>query len=47
VFAFDGEPTQKDIIERLKKKLGEEFDYISDYQTDANYDIDFRLPEND
>lgn len=43
IFAFDGEPTQKDIIKRLKEELGEEFEYICDVYTDATYKIKFKM----
>lgn len=43
VYAFDGEPKAKEIIKSLKEKLGEEFDYISDYHFDATYAIKFKI----
>jgi type IV secretory pathway VirD2 relaxase len=43
IYAFDGQPNKKEIIERLKEELGEEFDYISDYHWDATYKIKFKL----
>ena len=43
VYAFDGQPTQKEIIDSIKEKLGEEFEYISDYNWDATYKIKFKM----
>lgn len=37
VFAFDGEPSDKEIIKGIQEKLGEEFDYICDYKSDSSY----------
>lgn len=44
VYAFDGEPSQKEIIEQVKENLGEEFEYISSYNFDSTYEIKFKLP---
>jgi len=43
VFAFDGTPSKKEIIEALKEKLGDEYEYISDYNFDATYKIKFEI----
>jgi hypothetical protein len=43
MFVFDGEPSQKEIVEKIKEDLGEEFDYISDYHYKATYKIKFKL----
>ena len=43
IYAFDGTPTQKEIIKHIKQNLGEEFEYICDYLYDATYDIKFKL----
>jgi len=43
LYAFDGKPTQKEIIKTVKEKLGEEFEYISSYRFDATYDIEFKM----
>ena len=43
VFAFDGTPTQKDIIKHVKENMGEEFDYVCSYKFDATYKIKFKI----
>jgi len=43
VYAFDGQPTQIEILKHIKKMLGSEFKYIADYQFDATYEIDFKM----
>ena len=39
VYAFDGQPTKEEIIKSLKEKMGEEYDYISNYEMDFTYEI--------
>lgn len=46
VFAFDGEPTQKEIIEKIKERMGDEFEFISSYEYDATYKIKFKMKTN-
>ena len=43
MFAFDGTPTQKDIIKHVKENMGEEFDYVCSYKFDATYKIKFKI----
>ena len=43
VFAFDGEPKQEVIISTIKKRLGDEFEYIIKYNVDETYKIDFKI----
>jgi hypothetical protein len=43
VLAIDGEPKRDEIISSIKNKLGDEFDYISDYKYDSTYKIKFKL----
>ena len=49
VFAFDGEPTTEEIVESVKEKMGDEFNYVYNWNHDATYDIDFKMvvPEID
>ena len=46
VFAFDGEPTQNEIIEQTKERMGDEFEFICSYDYDATYKIKFKLKTN-
>lgn len=43
IFAFDGQPTQKEIIEKLKEELGDEYNWICSYKHDATYKIKFKI----
>lgn len=42
-YAFDGQPTTEEIIAKLEENLGEEFEYISDYDFDSTYDLKFKM----
>ena len=43
VYAFDGQPTSEEIVEKIKENLGDEFNYVSDWHHDATYPINFKM----
>ena len=43
MFAFDGEPKREEIIKRVKKEMGDEYNYISCYKYDSTYNAKFSI----
>lgn len=42
-FAFDGEPTEKQVAKKIKKQMGKEVEYIDQIHDDATFDHDINL----
>lgn len=43
MFTFDGTPTVEEVIEIVRERMDEEFEYISTYHYDSTYSIDFKM----
>jgi hypothetical protein len=46
VIAMEGYPSQHKILHEIQERMGEEKAYISEFQYDADYDIDFFIPDD-
>lgn len=46
VYALDGQPSKIEILDFLEERLGDEIDYIADFETDATYPINFSFIRN-
>lgn len=46
VYALDGKPSKEEILDYLTEQLGDELEYITDFDTDATYPISFNFTRN-